>query len=294
VLRAHRWFSLLLLLLVAAWSQARAAETDRGLIWRIDSKPHPSYLVGSLHMAPPELHPLPASVTDAFAQTEALVVEADMLALPPTRLATLMNRYGVYPPGESVRDELHPELWKALQSLLEHYDLPPGMALQQKPWLLSATLAQVALMKQGYRPELGLDLHFLRAAKERSMTVLELENIEFQLGLFDRLAPELQRQMLEHTVTELLAGTAPLAEFADAWSRGDDELILKLVDDEFGRDTPLRLTLLDQRNDQMTRKLLTWLGEGRSLFIVVGAGHLVGERGLVTQLRDAGYRLERL
>jgi two-component system response regulator RegA len=48
-----------------------------------------------------------------------------------------------------------------------------------------------------------------------------------------------------------------------------------------------------ERNRAMAERLDLWLAQGHSLFIVVGAAHVVGPVGLVALLRERGYRLER-
>ena len=42
----------------------------------------------------------------------------------------------------------------------------------------------------------------------------------------------------------------------------------------------------------MTRKIEAFLKTGKTYFVAVGAGHLVGERGIVNQLRRKNYRVE--
>jgi uncharacterized protein YbaP (TraB family) len=66
----------------------------------------------------------------------------------------------------------------------------------------------------------------------------------------------------------LLAELAPGIDFGDFWRQ-----------------------LLDARNAQMTAAALPMVAEGGA-FIAVGAGHLVGDTGLVAGLRRAGYRVE--
>ena len=48
--------------------------------------------------------------------------------------------------------------------------------------------------------------------------------------------------------------------------------------------------LLDNRNKNWIGKLKKLLPE-KSLFIAVGAGHLIGEKGLIALLRKEGYTL---
>ena len=64
-----------------ASAQARGAAAarpdNRGLIWTVERDGKTSWLVGSLHLLPPEAHPLPAAVEAAFQSAETLIEEAD-------------------------------------------------------------------------------------------------------------------------------------------------------------------------------------------------------------------------
>ena len=51
--------------------------------------------------------------------------------------------------------------------------------------------------------------------------------------------------------------------------------------------------LIDDRNDHMVERMLPRLAEGKA-FIAVGALHLPGERGILKQLEDQGYRVTRV
>ena len=52
--------------------------------------------------------------------------------------------------------------------------------------------------------------------------------------------------------------------------------------------------LFDDRNHAMTDKLTGYLRQGGSYFVVVGAGHLVGEQGIVRLLEKRGYKPEQI
>jgi len=43
----------------------------------------------------------------------------------------------------------------------------------------------------------------------------------------------------------------------------------------------------------MTRKIEAMLKQPGNYFVVVGSGHLIGDRGIVNALREKGYGVER-
>jgi hypothetical protein len=50
--------------------------------------------------------------------------------------------------------------------------------------------------------------------------------------------------------------------------------------------------LIFGRNESMTQRLASLARDGKLRFVVVGAGHMVGERGIPALLRDYGFRLD--
>jgi len=51
--------------------------------------------------------------------------------------------------------------------------------------------------------------------------------------------------------------------------------------------------MFTERNLTMTDKIKGYLDEDSTVFVVVGAGHLIGEQGIVKLLKKAGFKAER-
>ena len=50
--------------------------------------------------------------------------------------------------------------------------------------------------------------------------------------------------------------------------------------------------LIYERNRTMAQKIEEFLKTKETYFVIVGAGHLVGEKGIVGILKKRGYRVE--
>ncbi len=72
-----------------------------------------------------------------------------------------------------------------------------------------------------------------------------------------------------------------------AWKQGDAAGLERLLSDALKNapeTKPIYGKLFDQRNLTMARKIEDYLASDRVHFIVVGAGHLVGDQGLLKLL----------
>ena len=83
-----------------------------------------------------------------------------------------------------------------------------------------------------------------------------------------------------------------------SWKRGDAAALNKLViEDELAKNPEygeLFERMFDDRNHDMTEKILALQREGGTYFVVVGAGHLVGKEGIIALLARQGQQPRQL
>ncbi len=117
------------------------------------------------------------------------------------------------------------------------------------------------------------------------------------MRLFASLPLELQEKMLldqKMRIDDFLVETTDLIS---AWERGDDaaleEILFRAMRDAPELEIFYERVMFD-RNERMA-ELLTELGrDARLRFVVVGAAHLVGERGIPSLLASRGFELEKV
>src|SRR3569623_429792 len=156
-------------------------------------------------------------------------------------------------------------------------------------------LSALTMQRYGYGDGLGIDNHFLRTAGSKA--IIELESIWQQLEFFHDFSDQEQEAMLIGTLDDIARGPELFQIMMDAWRAGADaELDSLLNNDAFRNDAAaqrLYRVLIVDRNAAMTDKLAALLKRGGTYFVVVGAAHLVGDQGIVSQLRERGYRIGR-
>jgi uncharacterized protein YbaP (TraB family) len=170
-----------------------------------------------------------------------------------------------------------------------------------RPNLLSMTMAMMEIGREGYDPNLGLDMHFARRAKQEGKPIIELESIAGQLAVLDSFSPELQEAMLRATVDSIGDGSLAndLRDLVSAWTSGDANGLTTQLDKETEGLSPaqvaeMRERLYDARNREMADKIVAMLAGNDAVFVAVGAGHLLGSAGIVELLRQKGYAVKRL
>ena len=63
---------------------------------------------------------------------------------------------------------------------------------------------------------------------------------------------------------------------------------------EDNRLSPIYDALIYNRNKNMVSKIEDFLKAKETYFVIVGAGHLIGEKGIVESLRKKGYFVEQM
>ena len=83
----------------------------------------------------------------------------------------------------------------------------------------------------------------------------------------------------------------------DAWRAGDSDKLQELLTqtiNDYPQLTSIMKRLLDDRNDAMAKQIEQFLSTNKTYFVAVGAGHMLGEHGIVSLLRAKQFKVEQL
>lgn len=297
--RRHIQAVLILLLAFLGVAQAQQAapaqpKPRRFLMWKATSPTATVYLVGSIHLGDSSMYPLPREVESAFAAARVLAVEINIKNADQARMIGLVQKYGLYTGDDSLSKHLSKETQATLEDYCTRHNVPRMGMEQLKPWVVAVTIAAMAWQQAGEDPSLGIDMHFLDESKP-PQRVDELESMESQLSIFAEATEEEQQGMLA-SILKLGDRTKDMIKRTQAaYVAGDPEALQKVMDeqDDVGSKS-LTKKLLDDRNAIMTGKMEEYLKGKDPIFVVVGAAHIIGDKGIAKQLRDKGYKVDQV
>ena len=273
-----------------------AASEDKTLFWRVDSDQATVYLLGSIHFANESFYPLRQEIEQAFDVSDALVVEVDINSTESMqRFQYLMKTEGYYSGNETLKDHLSEKTYQQLQAYLKEAGIPASLVEKQKPGIVVLTLASIQAQQSGLKPEQGIDLHFLNKIKN-DKKILALETMDEQLRIF--LDIEDADLLLQDSFYSLEMLEEEMQTLINAWKQGDEKAMYKLLFEDLLNENSAIISLYEslyfQRNIKMTASIKKYLKQKGIYFVVVGAGHLLGDKGIVRLLENAGYRVNRL
>ena len=262
---------------------------ENSLLWRISGKglKKPSYLFGTFHlMCRDDIH-ISDQLSTAIKSADVVYMELDMDD-PATLLGgfTMMNMKG----GKKLKDLYSDEEYQKVQDYFTDTLGMPIMLLEKtKPYFLVA-MFYPKMMKCTNAS--GVEEVLMKIAKENKKEIKGLETMAFQSSVFDSIPYEWQAKELLKNIDSF-----------NTYKEDFDSMLVMYKNQQLGRLSELlnkdeatsdyEPLLLSKRNTNWVSQL-KMLMKTKSIFTAVGAGHLVGEKGLIQLLRKAGYIVEPL
>ena len=263
------------------------AAEEQGILWRIDgAATQPSYLLGTIHSDDARITTLPVTIANIFQQADSFSGEIDM-DLPNLMQASQAT---LLPEGESLQQLLDATLYQQTVRLLAAYGMPELVVQRMKPWAAAATLSLP-------RPQTGvfLDMLLYMQAAAQGKRVYGLETVSEQVGAMESMPRDLQISMLRDAVAQHDQLDQIIEALINAYLQRDLNA-LELISDKAMQQGDRRVAelftsqVVVNRNRRMLERMQPRLREGNA-FIAVGALHLPGKDGLLTLLRNKGYRV---
>lgn len=256
-------------------------------MWLAEGEENRVYILGSIHLLRQQDHPLPAVIEAAYEDAEALVMELDMDDIDPLALQAQTNRIGLLQNGSTLRQVLGEERYTEAESGARDLEIPLDMLQHAEPWFAAVTVEQLLLLRIGFNPLLGVEMHLATKAGRDGKPITGLESVDEQLRLLDGLSIDAQSDLLLQT---LEGGDAEdeMNRLIAAWRQGDTDFLETFMLDGIRENAELYETIVARRNRAWLTEVVALLDDEEDYLLIVGALHLVGEDGLPALLRERG------
>jgi uncharacterized protein YbaP (TraB family) len=289
------FFSLLLVSPALPQAQLKpwiAALRPSPSLWHVKGEQGEVYLLGSVHVLPPDLDWRTPAISRAIIRSDVLVFEVPQDQASITELDALIQAKGYLPEGQSLRGLLHPAAQPDYDAAVKTSGLAPALVDRERPWLAGLQLMFAQIAKLKFSVGSGVDSVLMAEADKNHKEMRYLETIAEQFAL---LAPDdrkLEVQEFESGLKDLRDVAAGIEPMVKAWSAGDQAKLDRLINGDLDEFPEARKMLLDDRNRRWVPKIEAMLKEKHVFFVTVGAGHLTGPVGLPALLRKAGYKVD--
>ncbi|WP_186766219.1 TraB/GumN family protein [Phaeobacter marinintestinus] len=262
------------------------------------------HLIGTLHLNDPRMADIAKRLAPVIRQADLLLLEVNQDAFGDFMKSSGTDMSGLLlTSGPTLIDVMGDEKWQKFSIVLKENQIPPMMAAKMRPWLLDQMLSLPPCLRKAKDAVLGMDKRLEQIAIAADVPVASLETVAELLDI-------LNSRPLEQQVDDLLTSIAMYgssmdmhATMAEGYFDEDVVFIMELVrrtaatlsigdpDDWDARWNAFIAALLIERNNRWMTRIPAF--DQPNLVIAVGAAHLSGSSGLLNQLQDQGFLLER-
>lgn len=266
---------------------APATQDVNPAMWMVRDSDTTIYLFGTVHVLRPGLNWLKGDIKTAFDASDELILEVQEPS-DPTAMQATVNKMATNPQGVTLRSLLTPPVLTKYEKTLGTLNIPPMALDQYEPWYASVTLTTLPLMMQGYDLNSGAEKVLMSAAKAQKKSIGQLETVEQQLGIFDSLSTKEQIAFLDVTLDGVPEVTTQIDALVEAWGKGDLVTLDKLMNEGMESYPGLYDALLTDRNANWVQWIKARMDKPGTVFMAVGAAHLVGKDSVQAQLASQG------
>jgi len=272
--------------------QSKPTSSPKHCLWQVDTPLNRAvFLLGSLHVLKSDTYPLANAINEAYGLSQKVVFETDLAAMMDPVVMAKMMAMGLYPEGQTLLQNIPEEMRSSLKKKMTDLGMPMEHFGRFRPWFMAVTLTALELQRLGFSPEYGIDVHFYGRAGSDQKEIGYLEPVDFQLDLLGKMNEPDQKAFLGQTLKDLDVAAQMADDMLKNWEIGDVDNLYAILFKSFEGYPQIENRLLGQRNIDWVNKIEEMMVEDKNIFIIVGAGHLIGPGSVVALLKENGHQV---
>lgn len=282
-------------LLVMALTAVIATAAHSQLLWKVtdNNSGKTSYVFGTHHFAPLSMLDSIKGLDAALQNADKVYGELDMQAAMDPSALMGMQQMMMAPADSTIDKVLTTKQLADLNMAWAKYgtdQIPLNALYVLKPAGLSTQLA--ALMSAKVLPDInvgqGIDNELQVRARKAGKQVAGLETMEFQTNMLLGDPISKQAEDLVETIEDIDAEAGKLVRLTNAYLAQNYKDIETICAESVLKNPESTEKMIISRNNNWMKQLAPEM-KSTNLLVVVGAGHLVGDKGILNQLKQAGY-----
>ncbi len=275
--------------------EARDGRPPEPALWELSAGKSKVYLFGSVHMLPRDWPWRTHAIDAAIRASDVFVFEVAMTQDENNKMSLFVQDHGKLPRGQVLSRMLSPRGLKDFEKALARTPLDRKSVDTMRPWLASVVLADFQIQNGPRRPfaEEGVDYTLEQEAWERRKTIRHLETTESQLEMMMQAMPDSDIAGFETSLHELQKAGETYRRLLDGWTVGNQATLAKVMASE-AFDADEKHLLLDKRNRNWLPQIESMMVSRKTIFVTVGAAHLVGAGSVLDMLCVRGWKVQRI
>ncbi|MDP4185989.1 MAG: TraB/GumN family protein [Bacteroidota bacterium] len=276
----------LLLFLISFFGKAQ----ENTLLWEVSGNGliKSSYLFGTIHMLPKTAVVFPEKFKQKFVSCEQTCLELDLEHINPTEVQGLLPTQ-ILPDQKTIKDYLTPEEYKKLTALMtDSFQIDLNSMNRLKPMFILSVMLNKMMQKYSYT---AVEYVMMDENKKLNRNLIGLETFKEQFEALGNIPLDLQMEWIKDLIKgeNKDCGIGELNTMYSLYQKQDIAGIYNLSRKENGESmVEFNEMIINKRNANWISRIGKIASE-KSTFFAFGAGHLYGEKGVISLLRKAGY-----
>lgn len=274
---------------------ARDARPPEPALWELSAGKSKVYLFGSIHMLPRDWRWRTEAIDAAIRSSDVFVFEIALTQDQKNKTSLFVQDHGRLPHGQTLSGMLSPGGRKDLELALARTPFDRKAIDTMRPWLALVVLGDYQIQSGPHRSfvEEGVDYTLEQEAWERRKSIRHLETTESQLEMLMQATPDSDIAGLETDLRELAKTDQTYRDLLDGWTAGNQMAIAKAMTSK-AFDAREKYLMLDKRNRNWLPQIESMMVSKKTIFVTVGAAHLVGPGSVLDMLCARGWKVQRI
>ena len=265
-------------------------------LWEVSAGASTVFLFGSLHMLPPDWRWRTKAIDAAIGTSDRFYFETSLTPATLDKLQHFIRAHGQLPRGRSLSRMLSPEGLKTFEKILAKTPLDPESVDSMRPWLALTMLSDYQVRHGPLRSftEEGVDYRLEQQLLERGKPVGYFETPEVQLNVLMQMTPDGDIPGFEQDLRDLLSVSDTYRRVLESWTAGNQAELARILVEEAVKNPQEKQLLLDGRNRNWLPQIERMMLSKETIFVTVGAAHLVGPGSIIDMLCVRGWKVQRI
>ena len=262
-------------------------------IWIVKTDSSAIYIGGVIHLLRESDQPIPPEFDKAYNTSEILVLETDYDKMEGPEFQQALMANAVYTDGRTLDSVISSETYKKLDEFCTKNGLSLISMNQYKPSTIMVVLTTTEMQKLGVNQK-GLDVYYHNKAKADKKSIAKLETIDKQIKTITSMGEGNESAFIQYSINEIDKIKVLFDELVKAWKTGNEIVLYELFLKELKKDFPkLFKAMFTDRNNNWMPQVEKYLITPETELMLVGVGHLLGQEGVIAQLKKRGYEVEK-
>ncbi|WP_057832864.1 TraB/GumN family protein [Colwellia sp. TT2012] len=266
-------------------------------VWKVSKGNDHIFIGGTVHILPPSEFPLPAEFSQAYKQSDSIVLETKLPDANDSEFQLKMMQKMAYGNGKTIGDFISAKTQQKLSQHISALGVDLAMFEHFKPGFLVTMLALLEAQQAQLSGE-GVDIFYSKKAIADKKSIAYLESADFQLNMIANMGVGDEDRFIKSNLEQMKDFKAMFLALLKAWRVGDEEQLNQLAIEPMLADAKTLKTLLTDRNKnwlpQLERMFSGNANRSETEFVLVGVAHLAGDKSVLALLKAKGYHVEKL